>query len=167
MLNKPLGTVCSNVADGYPSVLSLLDIDKAQELLIAGRLDHDTTGLVLITDDGQWLHRVTSPNKHFGKRYRVQLADPIQPGLVELFAKGVALKGDVELTLPAELTLLSTNEVLLTLHEGRYHQVKRMFGAVGNKVIGLHREKIGAICLDNGLELGEWRYLTDTEIQSV
>ncbi|WP_299727786.1 16S rRNA pseudouridine(516) synthase RsuA [uncultured Endozoicomonas sp.] len=171
MLNKPMDTLCSNVDEVYPSVLSLLDIPKAYSLHIAGRLDADTTGLVLITDDGQWSHRMTSPVKACGKRYRVWLADPIledkMTEMVEWFAKGVALKAEKVPTKPAVLEMISANEVLLTITEGKYHQVKRMFAAAGNKVVGLHREQIGEIELDAQLAAGEWRYLTQEEVESV
>ncbi len=171
MLNKPEDTLCSNVDEVYPSVLSLLDIPKASSLHIGGRLDADTTGLVLITDDGQWSHRLTSPVKVCGKRYRVQLADPLPEAqsaeLIELFATGIELKGERSLTKSALLEILSPTEVLLTITEGKYHQVKRMFAAIGNKVVGLHREQVGVIALDLSLRPGEWRYLTQDEIDSV
>ena len=171
MLNKPADTLCSNVDEVYPSVLSLLDIPKAYSLHIAGRLDADTTGLVLITDDGQWSHRLTSPVKVCGKRYRVQLAGPLPEDkiaeLIERFASGIALKGEKALTRPALLEVLAPTEVLLTLIEGKYHQAKRMFAAIGNQVVSLHREQVGVIALDPSLRPGEWRYLTQDEIDSV
>ena len=170
MLNKPQDTLCSNVDEFYPSVLSLLGVPKAYSLHIAGRLDADTTGLVLITDDGQWSHRLTSPVKACAKRYRVQLADPLTASdseLVAKFAHGIALKGEASLTRPATLEILTPTEVLLTITEGKYHQVKRMFAAIGNKVVGLHREQVGGISLDPDLGAGQWRYLTQDEIASV
>ncbi|WP_257295432.1 16S rRNA pseudouridine(516) synthase RsuA [Endozoicomonas sp. YOMI1] len=171
MLNKPEDTLCSNVDEVYPSVLSLLDIPKAYSLHIAGRLDADTTGLVLITDDGQWSHRLTSPVKVCGKRYRVQLADPLPEDktveLIEQFASGIELKSEKALTKPALLEVLAPSEVLLTITEGKYHQVKRMFAAIGNKVMSLHREQVGDIALDLSLRPGEWRYLAQDEIDSV
>lgn len=176
MLNKPADTLCSNVDEEYPSVLALLDVPKARSLHIAGRLDADTTGLVLITDDGHWSHRVTSPakacgKKACGKRYRVQLADSLpesgRESLVEQFATGIQLKGEKGLTKPALLEVFTPAEVLLTINEGKYHQVKRMFAAIGNRVVGLHREQIGPIVLDESLSAGQWRYLTEAEVQSV
>ncbi|WP_108649123.1 16S rRNA pseudouridine(516) synthase RsuA [Dongshaea marina] len=167
MLHKPIGYICSTIDEEHPSVLSLLKLNNRDRLCIAGRLDLDTTGLVLITDDGQWSHRITSPKKECGKRYRVQLADPVEASLTEQFAKGVELRGERELTRPAKLEIHSPTEVLLTIHEGKYHQVKRMFAAVGNKVIGLHRESVGEIELDPALEPGQWRYLSENEIKSV
>ncbi|MBT1444608.1 16S rRNA pseudouridine(516) synthase RsuA [Shewanella sp. JM162201] len=167
MLNKPVDTICSTQDEYYPSVISLLDIARPDKLHIAGRLDADTTGLVLITDDGQWSHKITSPRRDCAKRYRVQLADPLTPELVEVFAKGLQLNGEEGLTKPATLEILSDTEALLAITEGKYHQVKRMFAAVGNKVVGLHREAVGAIELDPELAHGEWRYLTDAEVASV
>ncbi|KEQ19501.1 16S rRNA pseudouridine(516) synthase RsuA [Endozoicomonas numazuensis] len=171
MLNKPADTLCSTLAgtraEMYPSIIELLDVVKSDRLRIAGRLDVDTTGLVLVTDDGQWSHRITSPGKECGKRYRVELDSPLDKTAVELFAEGIQLKGEKKLTRPAQLEFLSDQEVLLTIHEGRYHQVKRMFAALGNHVVALHREKIGSITLDPSLEAGEWRYLTEDEVNSV
>ena len=167
MLNKPVDTICSTIDEVYPSVLSLLDIIKPETLHIAGRLDADTTGLVLITSDGQWSHRITSPKKDCPKRYLVQLADPIDASLISVFAAGVELRGEEGLTKPALLDIIDSHQARLTISEGKYHQVKRMFAAVGNKVVGLHREAIGGIELDAELALGEWRFLTAAEIASV
>ncbi|UYM14624.1 16S rRNA pseudouridine(516) synthase RsuA [Endozoicomonas euniceicola] len=167
MLNKPVDFISSTADDDYPSVLNLLDIDKVSTLHIAGRLDVDTTGLLLITDDGQWSHKLMSPKKVCGKRYRVELADPIQDSAIEAFAKGVELRNEKAVTKPSTLEILSPTEVLLTITEGKYHQVKRMFAALGNKVVGLHRERVGQIELDEKLAPGEWRYLTEVEIDSV
>ncbi|AMO57918.1 16S rRNA pseudouridylate synthase [Endozoicomonas montiporae] len=167
MLNKPVDFISSTTDDDYPSVLNLLDIDKISTLHIAGRLDVDTTGLLLITDDGQWSHKLMSPKKVCGKRYRVELTDPIQDDAVETFANGVGLRGEKTVTKPAKLEILSPTEVLLTITEGKYHQVKRMFAAIGNKVERLHREQVGQIELDESLAPGEWRYLTAEEVNSV
>ncbi|NMH66408.1 16S rRNA pseudouridine(516) synthase RsuA [Shewanella salipaludis] len=167
MLNKPVDTLCSTIDEIYPSVLSLLDVAKADSLHIAGRLDADTTGLVLITSDGQWSHKITSPKKECTKRYLVQLADPLDESLKASFAAGIALKNEDGPTKPALLEILEPHQARLTITEGKYHQVKRMFAAVGNKVVALHRECIGQIELDPGLELGQWRYLTPEEIASV
>ncbi|MFV7772033.1 16S rRNA pseudouridine(516) synthase RsuA [Shewanella marisflavi] len=167
MLHKPLDTLCSTIDEVYPSVLNLVDLPQKDDLHIAGRLDADTTGLVLITSDGQWSHRVTSPKRECGKTYLVQLADPLKEEWVEEFAKGIALRSEDGLTKPAQLTLLDSHQARLTITEGKYHQVKRMFAAVGNKVVKLHRESIGEIVLDDTLAPGEWRYLTPAEIASV
>ncbi|MFT4924701.1 MAG: 16S rRNA pseudouridine516 synthase [Phenylobacterium sp.] len=163
MLHKPVNTICSNVDEAHPSVLGLLDVEKPQTLHVAGRLDVDTTGLVLITDDGQWSHDITSPRKKCSKRYRVGLKDPIENSAIALFTQGIQLNNEANLTRPAELEILSPHEVLLTIHEGKYHQVKRMFAAIGNKVVELHRESVGNITLDAALKPGEWRFLTDEE----
>lgn len=167
MMHKPVDTLCSNVDEVYPSVLTLLDEPLLDRLHFAGRLDADTTGLLLITDDGQWSHKVTSPKRECGKRYRVWLAEPLVADAEQQLQQGLELRGESELTRPAQLQRISDTEVLLTITEGKYHQVKRMFAALGNKVIGLHREAIGAIELDAELTEGEWRYLTDAEIASV
>lgn len=167
MLHKVADTICSNVDEVYPSVLHFIDLDKAFDLHIAGRLDADTTGLVLITDDGRWSHNVISPKKHCPKVYRVWLRDEIMleqlPELVAQFKAGIQLQGEAKLTRPAILAQVDTDEVLLTITEGKYHQVKRMFAAVGNRVVGLHREKVGDIELAD-LPPGEWRFLTTEEV---
>ncbi|MEH6733486.1 MAG: pseudouridine synthase [Shewanella sp.] len=164
LINKPANTLCSNVDGVYPSLFSLIDAERPSELHIAGRLDADTTGLVLITDDGRWTFAITSPSGQCHKVYRVKLAKPITADAGESFLQGIALQGEQELTLPAQLQIITPQEVLLTLTEGKFHQVKRMFAAVGNKVVSLHRESIGAVKLD--VAIGEWRYLTDVEIGS-
>ncbi|MEW6981885.1 16S rRNA pseudouridine(516) synthase RsuA [Colwelliaceae bacterium 6471] len=164
LLHKPADTICSNVDEIYPSVLHFIDVDKAFDLHIAGRLDADTTGLVLITDDGRWSHNIISPKKHCRKTYRVWLRDDIAPNVITKFELGVQLQGEKSLTKPAELVIVQQKEVLLTITEGKYHQVKRMFAAVGNRVVGLHREQIGGIKLDDSLAPGQWRYLTEDEV---
>ncbi|GGP53865.1 16S rRNA pseudouridine(516) synthase RsuA [Shewanella saliphila] len=167
MMNKPVDTICSTIDEQYPSVLSLMEIEKVDTLHIAGRLDADTTGLVLITSDGQWSHKITSPKKDCGKRYLVELADPIDDSLISVFADGIELRNEDGLTKPAVLEIIAPTQVRLTISEGKYHQVKRMFAAVGNKVVNLHREAVGSIELDADLAPGEWRYLTDEEVSSV
>lgn len=167
MLHKPVDTICSTIDEVYPSVLSLMDIEKIDTLHIAGRLDADTTGLVLITSDGQWSHKITSPKKDCGKRYLVELAEPISEDLVAVFASGIALRNEDGLTKPAILELITPQQVRLTISEGKYHQVKRMFAAVGNKVVNLHRECVGQIELDSELVPGDWRYLTQEEVDSI
>ena len=164
MLNKPQGYISSNVDEQMPSLLNLIEIEKKQNVFIAGRLDADTTGLILITDDGQWSHQVTSPRKKCEKRYRISLQDPISEDAVALFSEGIQLKSETNPCLPAKLEVLSENEVLLTISEGKYHQVKRMFAAVGNYVTKLHREQIGGVELDHNLALGESRFLTEQEV---
>lgn len=167
MLHKPLGCVCSNDDGTHPTVLSLIDLPRAEELTICGRLDVDTTGLVLITSDGKWAHKVTSPKHKTGKLYAVTTADPIPSDAVAKFEKGLMLINEKQRTKPAQLTLLSDNEAEVVLTEGRYHQVKRMFAAIGNRVTALHRQRIGAIELDDDLEPGQYRFLTAEEIDSI
>lgn len=166
VMNKPASTVCSNIDEVYPSLFHHLNVDKVSELHIAGRLDADTTGLVLITDDGRWSFAVTQPSSDCCKVYRVQLsrAIPLEAidGLIMQFKHGLLLQGESELTRPAKLEQVAPKEVLLTITEGRFHQVKRMFAAVGNRVVGLHREQIGEINLD--LDIGQWRYLSKSEV---
>ncbi len=163
MLNKPQGTVCATEDTEHPTVIDLLDLENIRDLHPAGRLDIDTTGLVLITNDGQWSHRVTSPRHRCDKVYLVTTADPIPASYVDEFAAGITLRNEDKPTQPAQLDILSETQARVTLHEGRYHQVKRMFAAMGNKVIALHREQIGSIVLDEDLEPGEFRFLTEDE----
>jgi len=167
MLNKPQGYVCSTDDPDHPTVLYFLDEPVAYKLHAAGRLDIDTTGLVLMTDDGQWSHRITSPRHHCEKTYLVTLEHPLAADTAEQFAAGVQLHNEDSLTLPAQLEQVEECLVRLTISEGRYHQVKRMFAAVGNRVVALHRERIGAIVMDEDLGPGEYRLLTDEEIASV
>lgn len=167
MLNKPQGYVCSTDDPDHPTVLYFLEEPTAYKLHAAGRLDIDTTGLVLMTDDGQWSHRITSPRHHCEKTYLVTLDSPVAEDTAEQFAAGVQLHNEKDLTKPATLDVIDACLVRLTISEGRYHQVKRMFAAVGNHVVALHRERIGDIVLDADLEPGEYRPLTDEEIASV
>lgn len=184
LMHKPAGTICSNIDEAYPSVFNYLEVDHSEankldvdylkvdrvsELHIAGRLDADATGLVLITDDGRWSFNITAPANQCSKVYRVglskEMSDQVAEQVASLFDKGVQLQGEQQLCLPASLQVISPKEVLLTLTEGKFHQVKRMFTAVGNRVISLHREQIGDIFLD--VEVGRWRYLTHDEVQSL
>ncbi|ACT07279.1 pseudouridine synthase [Dickeya chrysanthemi Ech1591] len=167
MLNKPLGYVCSTDDPDHPTILYFIDEPVAHKLHAAGRLDIDTSGLVLLTDDGQWSHRITSPKHHCEKTYLVTLDQPLAPDTAEKFQAGVQLHGEQSLTRPATLEIISEHQVRLTISEGRYHQVKRMFAAVGNHVVALHRERIGAITLDDALEAGEYRPLTPEEIAGI
>ncbi len=165
MLHKPLGYVCANTDSEHPVVLDLVDIPRKGELQIAGRLDVDTTGLVLLTDDGQWNHRITAPRQECTKTYLVTTANPIHAEVIQLFAEGVQLHNEKNLTRPAQLEILGLHSARLHIHEGKYHQVKRMFAATGNRVLQLHRESIGNIQLDPQLAPGEYRPLTEIEIQ--
>ena len=168
MIHKPANTICSNVDEAYPSLFSALDIGRADELHVAGRLDADTTGLVLATDDGRWSFDIIRPQKDCKKVYRVGLSQAIEEAqIIELtaqFAAGLQLQGEGALTRPAQLNIFSPKEVLLTITEGKFHQVKRMFARIGKRVVSLHREKIGEVSLD--VEVGAWRYLTPVEVAS-
>ena len=164
LMNKPQNTICSNIDEVYPSLFNYVDVDRVSELHVAGRLDADTTGLVLMTDDGRWSFDIIRPSKQCKKVYRVGLSRSIAEDVADKFLRGVQLQGESKLTLPAELEIINKNEVRLTLTEGKYHQVKRMFAAVGNRVVSLHREKIGNISLD--VDVGQWRYLTEDEVSS-
>lgn len=164
MLNKPEGYVCANTDATYPTVVSLVDLPRAEELNIAGRLDVDTTGLVLLTDDGKWAHRITSPNHKTDKVYHVFTRDLMDESYIKAFANGIKLNSERFPTKPAEIELLAGDEARVIIHEGRYHQVKRMFAALGNEVVELHRESIGPIKLDDDLLPGEYRELTPEEV---
>lgn len=164
LMHKPADTICSNIDELYPSLFNYVDVEKKTELHIAGRLDADTTGLVLITDDGRWSYNITTPNKQCKKVYRVGLSRAFADDLTLVFEKGIQLQGEEQLTSPAKVEIISAKEVLLTITEGKFHQVKRMFAAVGNRVVTLHREQIGEVCLD--VESGQWRYLTQEEVLS-
>ena len=166
MLYKPQGYVCSHDDGEYPTVFQFFDYPLMNKLHPAGRLDVDTTGLVLLTDDGQWSHRITSPKHHCEKTYLVTLADPVEAFYAQQLAEGILLRGEKEPCLPAKMEILDDYNVNLTISEGRYHQVKRMFAALGNKVEALHRWRIGDIVLDESLEEGEYRALSDKEIGS-
>jgi len=165
MLHKPKGYVCSTDDPDYPTIAYFIAEPMTEKLHAAGRLDLDTTGLVLLTDDGQWSHRITSPKHHCEKTYLVTLAEPLSVDLVDIFAQGILLKGEKELTKPAKLIIIDSVNASLTISEGRYHQVKRMFAAVGNHVVALHRQQMGAITLD--VAEGEYRALTLLEINSI
>ncbi|WP_394209796.1 pseudouridine synthase [Enterovibrio calviensis] len=164
LMHKPAGTICSNIDEAYPSLFSATNLEHTEELHIAGRLDADTTGLVLITDDGHWSFNITTPTQHCQKVYRVGLSRPLRGDEVDRFKQGIMLQGESKPTLPAKLDVLSPQDALLTITEGKFHQVKRMFSAVGNRVVTLHRDRIGEVLLD--VDAGEWRYLSDEEIAS-
>lgn len=166
LLHKPAGYVCSTDDPDHNTVFVLLEEPNTDKLHTVGRLDLDTTGLLLITDDGQWSHKISSPKHHCAKTYRAWLADPVEDSAIALFAEGVMLRGEKDLTKPAQLEIVSPTECLLTIHEGRYHQVKRMFAAIGNKVVRLHRERVGSLALDESLAEGEYRFLSADEVAS-
>lgn len=166
LMHKPLGVVCSHREPGR-SVYELLPRRwraRTPGLSTIGRLDLDTTGLLLITDDGPLLHRVISPRSHVAKRYVASLARPLGGDEGELFAAGtLMLESETEPLAPAILEALSPTEARLTITEGRYHQVRRMFAAVGNHVEALHRDQIGGLTLPDALGPGDWRILSPEE----
>ena len=164
MLHKPIGYICAAKDRRHLTVLDLLDEDNVENLHAVGRLDIDTTGLVLLTDDGQWSHRITSPKSDCEKTYWLQTAEPIAETAVEQFARGLFLHSEKERLLPAQLEIIDELTARLTIREGKYHQVKRMFGAIGNAVVKLHRERIGAVVLDPELAEGRYRSLSASEI---
>lgn len=164
MVHKPKNVVCATKDGKHQTVLSLLFISQRESLHIAGRLDIDTTGLVLITDDGQWSHRITSPKHKQAKVYRVSLAEKISDSSIKTLQNGLLLKGEEKPTLPAGVEKIDDKNIYLTLSEGKYHQVKRMLAATGNHVTDLHRVQIGNIKLDESLKEGESRELTEDEI---
>lgn len=164
MLHKPEGYICATQDSEHPIVLDLLSEPNLQGLHIVGRLDKDTTGLVLITDDGQWGHRISSPSHQHSKCYQVRVARPLQPEWVARFAEGIPLRNEKKPTQPATLKLIGEHQAELHIQEGKYHQVKRMFAAVGNHVTQLHRSQIGPLPLDPTLKPGQYRPLTPEEI---
>ena len=167
MLHKPAGVVSATIDSHHTTALDLLPGELRAGVHIVGRLDQDTTGLLLLTTDGQWSHRITSPRSACDKTYRVTLAESITAEAIEQLKTGVMLKDDPEPTRPAQVQPLSDTMIELTIQEGRYHQVKRMLAAVGNRVVALHRQRIGAIELDAALGPGEYRALTEDEVASV
>jgi 16S rRNA pseudouridine516 synthase len=167
MLHKPDGYVCATKDRTHRTVLDLLREDNLEALHIAGRLDVDTTGLVLLTDDGQWSHRITAPKSDCAKTYLLRTAEPIVAQAVEQFARGLFLHEEKQRLKPAQLDIIDSHNARLTISEGKYHQVKRMFGALGNAVVSLHRERVGAIVLDQQLAEGDYRPLTPAEVESV
>ena len=167
MLHKPQGCVSATSDPQHPTVLDLLDEPHIDELHIAGRLDFNTTGLMLITNDGQWSRRLTQPQTKLPKVYLVDTEQDIGLEYAPTFAAGLYFAFEDLTTQPADLELLAPRRARLSIVEGRYHQVKRMFGHFNNKVIGLHRERMGPLALDASLAPGQYRALTDDEIRQV
>jgi 16S rRNA pseudouridine516 synthase len=169
-LHKPLGVTCSHKEAGA-LVFDLLPPRwrrREPSISTVGRLDKDTSGLLLMTDDGALLHRIIAPKAQVAKRYRVDLARPLAGNEAALFgAGGLMLDSDDKPLLPAAFEPLSERAGLLTLHEGRYHQVRRMFAAIGNHVEALHRDQIGALSLPHDLAAGQWRLLGEADIARV
>lgn len=167
MLHKPRGCASATVDDKHPTVLDLIDLPDKAELHLAGRLDFNTTGLLLLTNDGRWSRRITLPQQKIAKRYWVETKEEITADYVQKFAEGFYFRYENLTTLPAELKILSSHSAELTIFEGRYHQIKRMFGYFQNEVTALHRVSMGAIELDATLQPGRYRHLTATEIAAV
>ena len=153
MLHKPAGVLSATKDPEFQTAIDLIKEPWADELHIAGRLDRASTGLLLLTNDGRWSKRLTDPDQKVAKVYQVGLRDPIQPHYHDVFAKGIYLAYEDLTTQPVQFTELSERKVEITLHEGRYHQIKRMFHAVGNQVTSLHRNQIGNLRL-GGLNPG-------------
>lgn len=165
MLNKPVGYVCANSDELHKTVFDLLDEPNMSDFHVAGRLDIDTTGLVIITNDGDWSHKITSPKSNKFKTYLVETQEPITDEALEQLRTGVMLHNEKDLTRPAIAEKLANYGLRLSISEGKYHQVKRMLYAVDNKVVELHREQIAGITLDENLASGEYRLLTTLEIK--
>ncbi len=169
MLNKPAGVISATSDSKEKTVLDLIDSKKRKDLFPVGRLDKDTEGLLLITNDGELAHKLLSPKKHVDKLYYARVEGVVSSEDIEAFAKGLDI-GDGEYTKPAKLEILISNEISeiqLTIQEGKFHQVKRMFEAVGKKVIYLKRLEMGTLKLDEGLALGEYRPLTKKELEDL
>ncbi len=169
MLNKPAGVISATTDSKDKTVLDLIDTKKRKDLFPVGRLDKDTEGLLLITNDGEMAHRLLAPKKHVDKVYYAKIDGVVTEEDIKAFAEGVSLGGG-EMAKPAELEILVSDEISeirLTIQEGKFHQVKRMFESVDKKVIYLKRLSMGSLVLDESLELGEYRKLTEEEIKAL
>lgn len=170
MLHKPVGVTCSHKEAGA-LVYDLLPPRwrrRDPALSTVGRLDKETSGLLLLTDDGTLLHRIISPKKHVAKRYLATLARPLQGDEVSRFASGtLMLEGETKPLAPAVMEMLSPTSARLSITEGRYHQVRRMFAAVGNHVDALHRDRIGALSLPEDLEPGQYRQMSPADVAAI
>jgi 16S rRNA pseudouridine516 synthase len=174
LLHKPAGYECSQKPGAHPSVYTLLPGPLRQRgggaaagVQAVGRLDHDTTGLLLLSDDGKFIHRLTSPRHHVPKVYEVHVRHPLQETAVRRLLTGVVLDDDPEPVRAASCRIVSDLHLQMTLTEGKYHQVKRMLAAVGNRVESLHRSALGPLSLDDGPAEGRWRWLTSEEVDSL
>ena len=173
--NKPAGTECSQKPSVHPSIYTLLPSplrlrpqkSAIQGVQAVGRLDQDTTGLLLLSDDGQFIHRMSSPKKHIAKVYEVTTKHPIDDKQLQKLLAGVVLDDDPKPVKAAAAVKVSEHHLQLTLTEGKYHQVKRMLAAVGNRVEGLHRSKIGNFELPADLLPGQWRWLSTLDLEQV
>ena len=167
-MNKPAGHECSRAPEHHPSVFSLLPAPLLERgVQCVGRLDVDATGLLLLSDDGQFAHALSSPRRHVPRVYEVTAADPLDDRQLEALRAGVALKGESAPARADACTRLADRALRLTISEGRYHQVKRMLAAVGSRVVALDRVAIGALALPAGLGPGQWRYLEEHELPAL
>jgi len=164
MLHKPAGFLSATSDNNHRTVMDLITPELHPDLHIAGRLDRASTGLLILTNDGRWSRQLTEPRIKIPKVYRVGTAYPVSPETPHRFAEGIWFEYEQLTTSPAHLDILGPCEARVTIYEGRYHQVKRMFHAVGNRVTALHRERMGNIRLDHTLAVGEYRPLTTEEI---
>jgi 16S rRNA pseudouridine516 synthase len=170
MVHKPVGVTCSRKEAGTLIYDLLPDRWRAREpaLSTVGRLDKDTSGLILMTDDGDLLHKVISPKHHVPKRYLIGLDRPLSGQEAAIFASGtLMLEGEEKPLLPAQLQVISERSAILTIHEGRYHQVRRMFAALGNHVVTLHRDQVGALSLPMNLAPGAIGLLQPSDIDLI
>lgn len=167
MLHKPASCVSATRDHKNPTVLDLIDLPEKDQLHLAGRLDFNTTGLMLLTNDGRWSRRITQPQQKIPKTYWVKTKDEITLAQVETFAQGIYFRFEDLWTSPALLQPIDSHTAYLTIYEGRYHQIKRMFGFFNNEVTGLHRLSMGSIELDPHLAASEYRHLSTAEIQSI
>lgn len=167
MLNKPPGVLTAVKDNNYKTVMDIMDVTPKEGLFPVGRLDKDTEGLLLITNDGELSHNLLSPKKHVNKTYYVELNGELIDSDIDLFAKGLDI-GEKNITKPAKLEILSgRNKAYITITEGKYHQVKRMFQAIGLTVTFLKRISMGSLILDKNLKSGEYRKLTKEEISNL
>ena len=167
MMNKPAGVVSATKDHTNPTAIDLIYEHRNDQLQIAGRLDIDTTGLLLITDNGQWNNIVTSPRPDCKKIYLVELENPVGEDYQTKLKAGIALEGEKRRCMPATMEIIDEHHIRLGISEGKYHQVKRMMTSLGNEVISLHRLQVGGIELDPELEPGDYRPLTKDEIASI
>lgn len=166
-LHKPQGYECSHQATHHLSVFELFDQHLLQRgLQCVGRLDQDTTGLLLLTDDGKLLQALTHPKKHVAKVYQVDCADPINEQQIQALLAGVELRNEQGIFAATDVIQLAEHRLQMTIHQGVYHQVKRMLAAVGNKVERLHRAQMGPLQLSQ-LAVGQWQYLTAEQIEAI
>lgn len=167
MLNKPCGIVSATTDDQHSTVIDLLEQSWKDQLHIVGRLDFNSTGLVLLTNDGQWSRQLSLPGSQLLKRYRVRVENGLTEDHVEAFQRGLYFKYEDITTRSAQLTILSEFEAEVGLVEGRYHQIKRMFGQFNNKVLSIHRFAVGSLTLDTALAPGQSRELTSAELEAL